>query len=68
MNDTKAWYQSKTIWGGLAAILGAAASLAGYHLRPDEATDLVDAVIAVTTAGGGLLAILGRITARKRLE
>jgi hypothetical protein len=67
MNDIKAWYSSRTVWGGLVAIAGACAALFGREIRPDEAAGLVEGLAALASAGGGLLAIFGRIAARKRL-
>ena len=63
MDVTKAWFQSKTVWGALIAIGASLLQMVGITLAADVQADLAD--IAVTTAGvvGGLLAIYGRVTA-----
>ncbi|MGK6315234.1 hypothetical protein [Neorhizobium sp. DT-125] len=64
MDGTKAWYQSKTVWGALIAVGASLLQMAGIELGQDVQADLAD--IAVTLAGvaGGLLAIYGRIAAQ----
>jgi uncharacterized membrane protein len=63
MDGTKAWYQSKTIWGALIAIAAPLAQVIGLQLSADMQGELAD--IAVTFAGaiGGLLALYGRVVA-----
>lgn len=63
MDEMKAWYQSKTIWGALIAVGASLLQMAGIDLGADMQADLAD--IAVTLAGvaGGLFAIYGRIRA-----
>ena len=46
MNGTKVWWQSKTVWGSIVALLAGAATLAGVKL---------DAPI-VTSCGSGVSA------------
>lgn len=64
MSDTKAWYQSQTIWaavvGMLAALLGPYALKYGVNLS-DPATQetIVGAIVAVS----GVFAIIGRVRA-----
>lgn len=53
----KQWYKSKTIWGGLIAVI---ASIAGIDIGYSEATEIVDKVDSLVAIGGGLLAIYGR--------
>ena len=40
MDDAKPWYQSKTIWGGLIAILAAVMQASGKEISPASAGDL----------------------------
>ncbi|SMD10937.1 hypothetical protein [Rhizobium sp. RU36D] len=65
MEHAKLWYQSKTIWGGLIAVLAAAARLAGLEIGADIQAELVDAAMTLAGAIGGLLAIYGRLAATK---
>jgi hypothetical protein len=67
MNDMKQWYVSKTVWGGLIAILASLMQAAGIVLDPAIQGDLADNAVALAGAVGGLIAIYGRLTAEKRL-
>lgn len=68
MGELKNWYMSKTVWGGLVAILASCANLLGLDIAPHEQSGLVDGLTALAAAAGGLVAIWGRISARKRLR
>ena len=64
---TKKWYESKTIWGGIIALLAAALGAFGYAVDTDMQATIVDLVTVIGTAVGGLLAIIGRIKAHKKV-
>lgn len=67
MEDVKGILASKTVWGGIVAILGAVAGL--FHIDfgvADQAATL-DAIYGIATAAGALLAIWGRVTATKKI-
>jgi hypothetical protein len=68
MNDLKTWYMSKTVWGGVVAILASSANLLGLEIGADDESGVVDALTALAAAVGGLIAIWGRISARSRLR
>lgn len=68
MNDTKAWHQSKTIWGALVAILASVLQAAGAPLEPGMERDLVEALTTLAGAAGGLFAIYGRLSADRRVS
>ncbi len=68
MDQTKPWYASKAVWGGLVAV---AAPVASYALHVtigagDQAT-LVDALAGIGSGVGGLLAVYGRVTATRAI-
>lgn len=65
MLDVKSWYQSRTIWGALIAIAASALQATGIHLNSQDQSQITDAVLALSGAFGGLLAIYGRINAEK---
>lgn len=65
MNDTKSWLASKTIWGGLIAVAAAVAGWFGYSLAAGDQATLVDALVSIGGAVGGILAIVGRVMASK---
>lgn len=67
-DNSKTWLQSKTIWGALIAIAASVASLAGVEIEAGEQAEILDGIISLVAAGGGILAIIGRIAARSRLR
>jgi hypothetical protein len=68
MGELKNWYMSKTVWGGVVAILASCSHLLGVEIGLDNQSGLVDGLTALATAAGGLVAIWGRISATKRLR
>lgn len=62
MNDTKPWYQSLAVWGGFIAVISPLLSLFGYEVNADLATNLL---VQLGSLVGGVLAIVGRLTATK---
>ena len=60
MDDMKQWYASKTVWGGLIAILASLMQAAGVELDPTIQGDMADNAVALAGAIGGLVAIYGR--------
>ncbi|MDA0338132.1 MAG: hypothetical protein O2782_23420 [bacterium] len=67
MYDEKAWYQSRTVWGGLIAVLAAVAGAFGFSIGGEDQAALVEAVAAVAGAAGGIVAIWGRVKATKSI-
>lgn len=67
MTDLKKWYASRTVWGAAIAILASCANLLGLEIASQDEAGLVDAVTALAAAIGGIVAIYGRVSARKRL-
>ena len=71
MNETKKWYESKTIWGGIITLF--AVLLGFFGVKIDEQTKqlLVNQTVAFVSAAsalvGSLLSIYGRIKANKRI-
>ncbi|MDQ0319615.1 hypothetical protein QO002_001753 [Pararhizobium capsulatum DSM 1112] len=68
MVELKGWYQSMTVWGALVAVLASCAHLAGIEIGTQDQRQFVDALTTIAAAGGGLVAIYGRISASKRLR
>ena len=67
MRDMKYWYQSKTVWGALITILASLLNAGGIAIDDASQQEIVDGLITIAGAFGGLLAIYGRITADRRL-
>lgn len=68
MNDTKSWLASKTVWGGVIAVLAAVAGLFGLPIDTGMQEEAVAILTAIAGGVGGLLAIWGRLKANKRVE
>ncbi len=64
MIDSKAWYQSKTVWGALIAVAASLLRLGGVELGLDIQGELADAAVTLAGAIGGLLALYGRVSAQ----
>jgi hypothetical protein len=65
MNDTKDWYASTGVWGG---ILAAGAPLLGTMLHQEIPSDLVTQLAALFAAVGGVIAIIGRMRATTMIQ
>ncbi|QRI64383.1 hypothetical protein JQ506_05085 [Shinella sp. PSBB067] len=68
MNDVKAWYQSRTVWGALIAILASLAHAIGVEVTAGDQAELADLLVAAVGAAGGLMALVGRISASRRVK
>lgn len=67
MEEVKSVLASKTVWGGILAVLAAVAGFLGYTVTPADQVALMEIGAAVVGAVGGVLAIYGRIVATKRI-
>ena len=67
-DDAKAWYQSRTVWGALVAILASLANAAGVEVTAGDEGELADLLVAAVGTLGGLVALYGRISARRRVR
>ena len=63
MDNTKAWYQSKTVWGALIAVLAPLLHMVGLNLPTGFETELAEGLATVAGAVGGLIALYGRLSA-----
>ncbi len=68
MNETKAWYQSKTIIASLVTILAALVGLFGYTVDLDTQNQIVEVVVTVVAGISGVITIYGRIRATKQIK
>jgi hypothetical protein len=64
MENSKAWYQSKAVWGGLIAVLASVLQARGMEVSPVAQVDLAEAGTSLVGAVGGLLAVYGRLSAK----
>ncbi len=67
MRDVKSWYQSKTIIGGIVAVAAAGASLVGINVHEADQASLTNLIVDGAGVVGGLLAIVGRLTATRSI-
>lgn len=68
MIEDKSWYRSKSIWGGVVALAGAAAGLFGVEMDAATNEALVASITSGASAIGAILAIYGRLSAQARLR
>lgn len=67
MLDTKSILSSKSVWGGIIAVVGAALGFFGFSLSPDDTTSILAHFDSIIVAAGALFAIYGRIVATKQI-
>lgn len=67
MNDFKGMLASKTVWGGLVALLAGVLGLFGYTVGAEDQATLVELAAGIASAVGGLVAIVGRVVATKKI-
>lgn len=67
MIANKPWYLSRTIWASLIAVLSAGGSLIGMPVDDVDQAALAETILQAVAAVGGILAILGRLTATSRI-
>nr|WP_298100717.1 hypothetical protein [uncultured Shinella sp.] len=64
-DETKPWYMSRTVWGALIAITASLANAAGVEIKAGDEGELADLLVSAAGTIGGLIAIYGRISARR---
>lgn len=67
MEEFKSLFASRTVWGGILALLAGLAGLFGYTVTPEDTATLTELLASVGSAVGGIVAIYGRIRASKRI-
>jgi hypothetical protein len=67
MNEVKAWYQSKALWGSLVTITATGAGLAGLVITPEMQDQAVNAIVLIATGIGGVVSMVGRIKAQHKI-
>ena len=67
MIEEKKWYVSKSVLGGVVAVIASVFGIFGTSFDVGTQAQVVDIVIAVSGAVGGALAIYGRIKATKKV-
>jgi len=68
VDDFKGILQSRTVWSGLAALIGVLMSAFGYTVTDADQTQIVEAVGNVVSVLGSLGAIYYRVKATKVIQ
>lgn len=68
MEENKAWWQSKAIWGGIVTLGSVAAGAFGIYVDTQTQAEIMDYLVVGAGAVGGLLAIIGRLKANKKIK
>jgi hypothetical protein len=67
MNGTKPWWQSKTVWGSIIALLAGFATFAGLKLDATLQDQLAELITGAANIVGGLIAWYGRAKAESAI-
>lgn len=67
MEDKKAWFLSKGVIGGMAALVIGVGSIIGIDLSAEAGVDMEAILTAAATVIAGLLAVWGRVAANKQI-
>lgn len=65
--ETKPWYASKGVIGGVVAVLAGISALFGYSVSAADQASLIELLAGLAGTAGGLLAIVGRVTAKQAI-
>ncbi len=68
MEDVKKWYQSRSVWGGIVALVAAVCGLLGIQIDAATHDMLVVSLANGAAAIGAVVAIFGRLAAQKTLR
>jgi len=68
VDNTKHWWESKTIIGALVAIFSSILGFIGFSVEPEMQTEFADLVVTLISVIGGLIAIWGRVKAGKSIK
>ena len=67
MDGTKKWWESRGIWGGVAAAIVGLGGILGWTFAEGDAATMTDLIMGIVAGVGGLLAIWGRRDADKKI-
>ena len=65
MNESKPWWQSRTVIGALVVIVSSAAGLYGIQIDVGALTEIILQILALS---GGVVAIYGRVKAERPIR
>jgi hypothetical protein len=65
MEETKNWWQSKGVLGGIVSLIALVVGAFGYSVSPEDQAAVVAVMAVLVSAGGTLVGIIGRVKATK---
>jgi len=66
--ETKNWWESRSVWGGVMAVVAGVAGWMGYNVPVELQGLLTDSLLSVVATVGGILAVYGRVKATASVE
>lgn len=67
MNGTKSLFLSKTVWGGIAAVVGGGVTIGNVVLTGADVMQVHELLTGIVSSLGGLAAIYGRVVADRKI-
>jgi uncharacterized membrane protein HdeD (DUF308 family) len=68
MDNTKAWYKSKTVMSSLVTVFAGLIGLVGIVIEPAMQATITNTLLGMTTVVTGAVAIYGRVTANTKVS
>jgi len=68
MDETKPWYASKGVWGGIIAAAAGVAGMLGYSISDTDVSTLTELISAGVATVAGLVAVIGRVVASHKIN
>jgi uncharacterized membrane protein len=68
MNSSKSFFASSTVWGGLVALIAAVLGAFGYGFAEADQAQAAEWITTIAGGLGGIVAIIGRVRASKRIR
>jgi hypothetical protein len=68
MIAAKAWWMSRGVWGGVVAALAGLAGIWGYSIPAEDQARVVELIVAIVSAVGGVVAVVGRAMAKRPIR
>jgi hypothetical protein len=67
MEETKPWYLSKTVWGAVVTMVIGVLALFGFGKLEGEQESITELLMQIVTVIAGIVALIGRITAKNKI-
>lgn len=68
MEKTKSWWQSRTVWAGLVAMIVGTLKVFGVGHATGEEEAIVDTIMQIIVVVASMIAIQGRVSATKQIK